>query len=537
MAIAKVLLNDLIKCRDETECFIKVLQQMQSQMETLEKADRDIQKEAREYEEALQKCEQIISALEEKIRRLEAKQQHLENRIQILKAEIQAVNLQIPPIEAEIAALYTELAAAAATASPAVGAIHIRIHQAKANLGALKSQKANLEEELDQAQEELEETIDHIQTAQDLLSQTREKQSEICEGIQQLNSASGQLQQTMHALSDWLQQMIDDSRRATDGLQQAEGYIGRYMEIHASGMTYKPTRVTFAKCLNLEYAGKTFDYASERQAAESARMDKTSGKYDALVAKYNVRAAADGKVTADVEKNALTRPIVFAPRTKENMANGTCLTGTNYKGSSEDADRIMQELIRQGYTEKQIMELAQKGRPLYSEDGQSVRIVPDDLGYILTKNKFSNENKYKVSDYLDGGQARMQHYEQLQQQYPDIIFSELNAYGMTYPNLRKYELLSFRFPPVSKETYNANNPAASQCLIGDSETGSPDFAKFKQKMRETGYTDSQIKELLNTYTIHHDEDGVTLRLVPRELHEAVRHNGGAEVIRRQIAEL
>ena len=117
-----------------------------------------------------------------------------------------------------------------------------------------------------------------------------------------------------------------------------------------------------------------------------------------------------------------------------------------------------------------------------------------------------------------------------QDKYPGIRYSDIDSYGNTYPGLSKYELLHYTYPPVTKE-----NLANRTCLIGDSKTGSADFKKFRESMEKDGYSKQEIAKLLSTNTIHHDEDGCTLRLIPRDLHKACRHNGGAEKIRLQIA--
>ena len=68
-------------------------------------------------------------------------------------------------------------------------------------------------------------------------------------------------------------------------------------------------------------------------------------------------------------------------------------------------------------------------------------------------------------------------------------------------------------------------------MVGDSKTGSADFKKFRAAMEAQGYSKREIAELLSTHTIHHHQDGQTMQLIPRDLHEACKHNGGAEKIR------
>lgn len=396
MAVAKVQLIDLIKFKEETEQFTAIMKEMQSKIDTLEIEDRNIKKEIDEYEGASKKCEQLISELKEKIRKLEEKKRRLENKIRIIKAEIKAVNLEIATIKAEITALYAELAAAPPGAKAAIVS---SIHQAKENLGALKSRKADLEEKLNQTQAELDKTINNIQIAKDLLGRTTQKQSQIREGIQNLNNASNQLRQVICSLRDLLQKMINDSRHATERLTKSQEYINRYIDISIGNVSYSLQKdVQLRRCINLGFAGKTFDYCA-------ARND-----------------------------------------------NGELFT-------------------------------------------------PEQVRYF-------------------------------QEKYPNVQYSKVDSYGNTYPNISKFSVFSYTFPPVTKE-----NLAAGSCLVGDSKAGSSDFKKFRQAMEMAGYSREEIARLLSTHTIHHDEDGQTLHLIPREVHKACRHNGGAEKIRLQISML
>ena len=39
------------------------------------------------------------------------------------------------------------------------------------------------------------------------------------------------------------------------------------------------------------------------------------------------------------------------------------------------------------------------------------------------------------------------------------------------------------------------------------------------------------------FTWHHVEDGVTMQLIPKDLHQAVRHSGGAAILRDRLSSL
>jgi hypothetical protein len=71
-----------------------------------------------------------------------------------------------------------------------------------------------------------------------------------------------------------------------------------------------------------------------------------------------------------------------------------------------------------------------------------------------------------------------------------------------------------RFEPYSIRTIKSKE------LIGDHDKD------FQLADRIAGY-ETRPKE----YTWHHVEDGETMVLVPKDLHKAIRHTGGAAIIR------
>ena len=132
----------------------------------------------------------------------------------------------------------------------------------------------------------------------------------------------------------------------------------------------------------------------------------------------------------------------------------------------------------------------------------------------------------KQYDYRDISDDDSDPRSFIKKKYPDVSFSNIDEFGNTYPDFSKYSKFSYKFPPVTKE-----NLEAGTCLVGDSKTGSADFKKFREAMEAQGYSKREIAELLSTHTIHHHQDGQTMQLIPRDLHEACKHNGGAEKIR------
>lgn len=98
-----------------------------------------------------------------------------------------------------------------------------------------------------------------------------------------------------------------------------------------------------------------------------------------------------------------------------------------------------------------------------------------------------------------------------------------------YPNSVKFdENANPIFDPYVKATVTFEKGV----LKGNSSSGSPDFIAANKKM---GYPGRYPPEICgpkgNEACTWHHKDPQTLQLIPRDLHEAVRHEGGASLIR------
>jgi A nuclease of the HNH/ENDO VII superfamily with conserved WHH len=97
------------------------------------------------------------------------------------------------------------------------------------------------------------------------------------------------------------------------------------------------------------------------------------------------------------------------------------------------------------------------------------------------------------------------------------------------------------------QTYNLSGDLAKKYSKGVKFTkdGFPDFSPYSKAIVKIdglkGNTSSDftaankalgIKTTPSGYTWHHVEDGRTLMLVPTELHQAVRHTGGAALLKK-----
>ena len=158
----------------------------------------------------------------------------------------------------------------------------------------------------------------------------------------------------------------------------------------------------------------------------------------------------------------------------------------------------------------------------------------------VKKGKFGNENQPKLKSNFDenkgcpitaSGRCRPNH-QYAGSRYP---LEEKNPeLARKYPNSIKFdEDANPIFDPYAKATVRFEKGA----LRGNSNSGSPDFIAANKKM---GYPGRYPPEICgpkgNEPCTWHHKDFQTIQLVPRDLHEAVRHEGGASLIRQYGAE-
>lgn len=515
MAKAKLKLEALCNFETQMNSQLSVLEMAIKAVGEISNRIQEITKEKTMMQEAIAECARVLAELHRKLSILQQKRNETKRKIQELELEIKEVKQELSALAAMPPTRATRSAVA-----------------------ALKSALKDLENDLKDEKDLLRQINESIQQVNTLIPQVESTRDEARRNAEALEQAKNELENIKNELEPILIQIREQTQSAIQTLPMSQRYINAYLDVNMDYVMAKGSpRVALREtCINSEYAGKTFDYASEYALANEAKVAKERGDQDRLIEEYNVRLGSDGKIIADIDQHTSVA-IEFQERSKENLADNKCLVGSNYKPSDTDVDMACDNLRARGYSEEQIATLLETCKPYYDSDGKTLKFIPADLRKMVVKNEFGGKSQYKVSDYLDGGKTRLANWEKLKEKYPDIKYSKINEYGICYPDFSKYEVFSCKFPPVSKDNYNRVNPSASKCLIGDSESGSPDFQKFRQRMVDSGYTQEQVKKLLETHTIHHDEDGVTLRLIPRDLHEACRHNGGAEVVRRKISEL
>ena len=157
-------------------------------------------------------------------------------------------------------------------------------------------------------------------------------------------------------------------------------------------------------------------------------------------------------------------------------------------------------------------------------------------GDVILRKGINNEYAGKVFDYqylIDNyNETKDERIMNLYNRVKDykVKFSQIDKYGNANPLFEKYELLHVTFDELSEE-----NMKKGTCLVGDSSSSSPDFKLLNKKLLEMGYSRIQIAELLSKTNRHHDPDCRTIRLVPKDLHKAIKHFGGASNIRTERA--
>ena len=117
-----------------------------------------------------------------------------------------------------------------------------------------------------------------------------------------------------------------------------------------------------------------------------------------------------------------------------------------------------------------------------------------------------------------GSKADLDGIRIINKKYAGKTYTVNGTLSAKYPNGVKFSNQGFpNFEPYSIKKVTLNN------LEGDA------YYDFIKANSAAGYTSTPIG-----YTWHHVEDGRTMLLVPSDLHSAVRHTGGASLIRRGI---
>lgn len=109
-------------------------------------------------------------------------------------------------------------------------------------------------------------------------------------------------------------------------------------------------------------------------------------------------------------------------------------------------------------------------------------------------------------------------WKALAKKYPNgIYFKPVDAHGVSYPDFSEYaeDIVEFEYPSKVAR-------AANKCLTGD--RGHDNSLADKAK----GITEQYRQK--NALTWNHNENMKTLELIPKDIHEAVSHNGGAKLI-------
>lgn len=104
---------------------------------------------------------------------------------------------------------------------------------------------------------------------------------------------------------------------------------------------------------------------------------------------------------------------------------------------------------------------------------------------------------------------------ELQKKYPNGVHFSNDG----YPQFERYASKKVSFELPSKESL-----ANGTCLTGNYNH---DFAMANKTAGFGNYPNSTPKG----WTWHHSEDKKTLYLIPQDLHRAIRHTGGASLIK------
>lgn len=103
--------------------------------------------------------------------------------------------------------------------------------------------------------------------------------------------------------------------------------------------------------------------------------------------------------------------------------------------------------------------------------------------------------------------------------YAGKIYHLTGKLAQKYPNGVRFSNKGFlNFRPYAKKTITLEN------MTGNTAKD------IRLANKKAGYSQTPIG-----FVWHHCEDGITMMLVPLDLHAAVRHTGGAALLRKGIA--
>lgn len=109
-------------------------------------------------------------------------------------------------------------------------------------------------------------------------------------------------------------------------------------------------------------------------------------------------------------------------------------------------------------------------------------------------------------------------WKALAKKYPNgIYFKPVDAHGVSYPDFSEYAENIVEFENPSRAARTAN-----KCLTGD--------RGHDNNLADKAIGISEEYRQTKSLTWNHNENMKTLELIPKDIHEAVAHNGGAKLI-------
>lgn len=147
--------------------------------------------------------------------------------------------------------------------------------------------------------------------------------------------------------------------------------------------------------------------------------------------------------------------------------------------------------------------------------------VEDNHTYLVGEDELVVHNRCNINSEYAGKDYKFKKGTELEKKYPDGVHFSKDG----YPEFERYAAKKVSFDLPSKESL-----ANGTCLTGNYNH---DFAMANKAAGFGNYPNSTPKG----WTWHHSEDMKTLYLIPQDLHRAIRHTGGASLIKALLAAL
>ena len=139
--------------------------------------------------------------------------------------------------------------------------------------------------------------------------------------------------------------------------------------------------------------------------------------------------------------------------------------------------------------------------------------------YLVGSNGIIVHNRCNPNEKRAGTTRHFEDKPEINEKYPDGVFIKQNG----YPDFSPYAIATVQFDPPS-----VAGVQAGKCLRGDTY--------YDPKMaNKIAFGIDSLSATPKGFTWHHNEDCITMELIPTDLHRALNHDGGEKLIKQLLS--